>query len=101
MTTVDKKEIEKFSKLAEDWWNPNGKFKPLHLFNPARIKFIKEKLIFHFKLNQSIYLPNQSAPVVSNDLLLYHQPGLPFNMDLLIVTFNSDLYIKQLVRRRR
>jgi len=51
LTTVDKKEIEKFSKLAEDWWNPNGKFKPLHLFNPARINFIKEKLISHFMLN--------------------------------------------------
>ena len=49
MTTVDKTEIEKFSKLARDWWNPNGKFKPLHLFNPARIAFIKEKLISHFK----------------------------------------------------
>ena len=49
MTTVDKIEIEKFSKLAKDWWNPNGKFKPLHLFNPARIEFIKEKLISHFK----------------------------------------------------
>ena len=49
MTTVDKIEIEKFSKLATDWWNPNGKFKPLHLFNPARIAFIKEKLISHFK----------------------------------------------------
>jgi len=48
LTTVDKIEIEKFSKLAQDWWNPNGKFKPLHLFNPARIKFIKEKLINHF-----------------------------------------------------
>ena len=51
MTTIDKKEIEKFSKLAKDWWNPNGKFKPLHLFNPARIAFIKEKLISHFELN--------------------------------------------------
>ena len=51
MTTVDKTEIEKFSKLASDWWNPNGKFKPLHLFNPVRIKFIKEKLISHFKLD--------------------------------------------------
>jgi len=40
LTTVDKTEIEKFSKLASDWWNPNGKFKPLHLFNPVRIKFI-------------------------------------------------------------
>ena len=51
MTTVNKKEVEKFSKLAKDWWNPNGKFKPLHLFNPARIKFIKQKLISYFKLN--------------------------------------------------
>ena len=51
MNTIDKKEIEKFSKLAKDWWNPNGKFKPLHLFNPVRIKFIKEKLISHFKLD--------------------------------------------------
>jgi len=51
LTTVDKTEIEKFSKLAEDWWNPNGKFKPLHLFNPVRIKFIREKLISHFKIN--------------------------------------------------
>ena len=51
-STVDKKEIEKFSRMAKEWWNPNGKFKPLHLFNPARIKFIKEKLITHFSLNQ-------------------------------------------------
>ncbi len=51
MTTVDKKEIEKFSNLAKDWWNPNGKFKPLHHFNPTRIKFIKEKLISHFGLD--------------------------------------------------
>ena len=51
MSTIDKTEIEKFSKLAKDWWNPNGKFKPLHLFNPARIQFIKEKLISHFDLN--------------------------------------------------
>ena len=53
MTTVDKIEIEKFSKLAKDWWNPNGKFKPLHLFNPARISFIKDKLISHFTLNSN------------------------------------------------
>ena len=51
MTTVDKIEIEKFSKLAKDWWNPNGKFKPLHLLNPARIRFIKEKLVSRFSLD--------------------------------------------------
>ena len=57
MNTVDKTEIEKFSKLARDWWNPNGKFKPLHLFNPARIKFIKEKLISHFRLEANSESP--------------------------------------------
>jgi 2-polyprenyl-6-hydroxyphenyl methylase/3-demethylubiquinone-9 3-methyltransferase len=51
LTTVDKTEIEKFSKIAEEWWNPHGKFKPLHDFNPTRVNFIKEKLISYFKLN--------------------------------------------------
>ena len=50
--TINKKEIEKFSKIAEEWWNPNGKFKPLHKFNPIRISYIKENIIKTFKLNQ-------------------------------------------------
>ena len=58
MTTVDKIEVEKFSKMAQDWWNPNGKFKPLHVFNPTRISFIKDKLISHFELN-----PNSERPL--------------------------------------
>ena len=57
MSTVDKIEVEKFSKLASDWWNPNGKFKPLHLFNPARIKFIKEKLVYYFGLDPKAQEP--------------------------------------------
>ncbi len=57
MTTINKKEIEKFSKLAKDWWNPHGKFKPLHRFNPARIKFIKDKLIDYFNLNSNLEKP--------------------------------------------
>ena len=43
--TINKKEIEKFSRMAEEWWNPQGKFKPLHKFNPVRIKYIKENII--------------------------------------------------------
>ena len=50
--TINKKEIEKFSKIAEEWWDPNGKFKPLHKFNPIRISYIKENIIKSFKLNQ-------------------------------------------------
>ena len=50
MSSVNKKEIEKFSKMAAEWWNPNGKFKPLHKFNPIRIQYIKENIINSFKL---------------------------------------------------
>ena len=48
--TINKKEIEKFSKIAEEWWNPQGKFKPLHKFNPIRISYIKENIVNTFKL---------------------------------------------------
>jgi len=64
LTTVDKIEIEKFSKMAEDWWNPNGKFKPLHQLNPARIEFIKDKLISHFNLNSNNEKPLGSLKIL-------------------------------------
>jgi len=64
LTTVDKKEIEKFSKLAKEWWNPNGKFKPLHLFNPVRIEFIKNKLISHFNLNSNSAKPLKKLKIL-------------------------------------
>ena len=50
MNSVNKKEIEKFSKMAAEWWDPEGKFKPLHKFNPIRIKYIKDNIIYSFKL---------------------------------------------------
>ena len=50
MTSINKKEIDKFSKIADEWWDPEGKFKPLHKFNPTRIKYIKENIINNFKL---------------------------------------------------
>jgi 2-polyprenyl-6-hydroxyphenyl methylase / 3-demethylubiquinone-9 3-methyltransferase len=53
MNTINKKEIEKFSRIAQEWWNPNGKFKPLHKFNPIRIKYIKDNIIKNFKLSSN------------------------------------------------
>ena len=64
MTTVDKIEVEKFSRMAQDWWNPKGKFKPLHLFNPARISFIKDKLISHFGLNSGSDKPLKELKIL-------------------------------------
>ena len=48
--TINKKEIEKFSKIAKEWWNPEGKFKPLHKFNPIRISYIKDNIVNTLKL---------------------------------------------------
>ena len=51
-STINKEEIQKFSKLAEEWWDVNGKFKPLHMFNPVRIEYITENIYKHFNLNK-------------------------------------------------
>ena len=51
--TINKKEIEKFSSIAEEWWDPTGKFKPLHNFNPIRISYIKNNIIKSLKLNNN------------------------------------------------
>ena len=55
MNTINQKEIEKFSKMADEWWDPSGKFKPLHKFNPIRIKYIKENIIKEFQLKNKKY----------------------------------------------
>ena len=46
--SVDADEVAKFSAMAADWWNPTGKFKPLHRFNPIRLKFIRDTAEAHF-----------------------------------------------------
>ena len=53
MTTINKEEIQKFSELADEWWDVNGKFKPLHKFNPIRIEYIIEKIKIHFDLKEN------------------------------------------------
>ena len=52
MTTINKEEIQKFSNLAEEWWDVNGKFKPLHMFNPIRIEYILDEVSKHFKIGK-------------------------------------------------
>lgn len=46
--TVDRAEVERFSRLAAEWWNPKGKFKPLHKFNPVRLAYLKREVSAHF-----------------------------------------------------
>ena len=63
MSSVNKKEIEKFSNMADEWWDPRGKFKPLHKFNPIRIKYIKENIIDQFKMK------NKAKPLSGINIL--------------------------------
>lgn len=55
--SIDPDEVEKFSSIAAEWWDPKGKFRPLHRFNPVRLGFIRETIEAHFNL-----APNAKRP---------------------------------------
>ncbi len=61
--TINDNEIKKFSELAAEWWNPEGKFKPLHKFNPIRIRYIKDNIVDHFKIH------HKNRPLKNLDIL--------------------------------
>ena len=63
-TTIDPVEHEKFAKLAEEWWDPKGKFKTLHRFNPTRITFIREKIINHFNISADEKKPFKNIKLI-------------------------------------
>ena len=52
-TTINKEEIQKFSKIANEWWDVNGKFKPLHMFNPIRIEYITANIKKYYKIKKN------------------------------------------------
>lgn len=56
-TTIDNNEVARFSALADEWWNPSGKFRPLHKFNPVRLQYIKEKVCEHFNRDMNAQKP--------------------------------------------
>ncbi len=56
-STIDPDEIAKFSAMAAEWWNPKGKFRPLHQFNPVRLQFIRHTLGDHFGLDAKTRQP--------------------------------------------
>lgn len=56
-TTIDAGEVDRFSRMAADWWNPTGKFKPLHKFNPVRLSYIRDTVIEHFGIDGSAPKP--------------------------------------------
>ena len=52
-TTINKEEIQKFSKMADEWWDVKGKFKPLHMFNPIRIEYITDNIKKHLQIENN------------------------------------------------
>ena len=64
MSTVNKDEIEKFSRLADEWWDTNGKFKPLHMFNPVRIEYILDIILKCFKIDKNKKFPLKNLNIL-------------------------------------
>jgi 2-polyprenyl-6-hydroxyphenyl methylase/3-demethylubiquinone-9 3-methyltransferase len=57
ISTVNAREIEQFATIAHEWWNPEGKFKPLHRLNPARLGYIRRQAVAHFGLDDRLIAP--------------------------------------------
>ena len=63
-TTINDAEIAKFTAMAEEWWDPKGKFKPLHKFNPVRMGYIREHLLAHFGLDGAAMRPLEGLSIL-------------------------------------
>ena len=64
MSTINKDEINKFSKIADEWWDINGKFKPLHMFNPTRIEYILDVSLEYFKIDKNKKIPLKNLKIL-------------------------------------
>ena len=62
--TVDAGEIARFSAIAAEWWDPRGKFKPLHKYNPVRIGYIRDAVCARFGRDPNGSLPLQGLRIV-------------------------------------
>ena len=63
-TTINTEEVEKFGRLADEWWDPKGKFKPIHKFNPVRLAYIREHALSHFGKDGSVRRPLEGLRVL-------------------------------------
>jgi len=63
-TTIDQAEVDRFTAMAAEWWNPAGKFKPLHKFNPVRIRYIRDKAAAHFGREANSHKPLEGLRVL-------------------------------------
>lgn len=63
-TTVDPAEVERFARIAEEWWDPRGKFAPLHRLNPLRLGFIRDRAAAHWQRDALSGSPLQGLSLI-------------------------------------
>ena len=63
-TTINDAEVAKFTAMAEEWWDPKGKFKPIHKFNPVRLAYIREHVLAHFHRDGSVMRPLEGLSIL-------------------------------------
>ena len=63
-TTINPDEIAKFAAMADEWWDPEGKFKPLHRFNPVRLAYIRDRALAHFRRDEDVARPLEGLRVL-------------------------------------
>ncbi len=63
-TTIDQKEVDRFSAMASEWWDPTGKFRPLHKFNPVRLAYIRDQVAAHFDIDPKSARPMRGLRVL-------------------------------------
>ena len=61
---LDKDEISKFESMATEWWDPSGKFKPLHMLNPCRLEYIVDQIKIHFNCNYDSIEPFKNLRIL-------------------------------------
>jgi 2-polyprenyl-6-hydroxyphenyl methylase/3-demethylubiquinone-9 3-methyltransferase len=62
--SIDPQEVAKFSKIADEWWDPTGKFRPLHQINPLRINYIKQQIMQHFQQGNDTLFPLNDLNII-------------------------------------
>ena len=63
-STVDPAEVAKFEAMAAEWWDPNGKFKPLHMLNPCRLDYIRDAIAGHYGLDRKATRPFEGLRIL-------------------------------------
>lgn len=63
-TTINPDEIAKFAAMADEWWDPKGKFKPLHKFNPVRLGYVRDRVIAHFGKDSTVRRPLEGVRIL-------------------------------------